>query len=783
MLLPKIKNHFQSKVAVKNSVLVLLIAICFGVNFFINSSVRADKTIENNEITVNSHELAVLTKTILSENCFSCHGSNGVAVKNIFVLDYARLISKKTVIPSDSNSLLLKVVESNSMPLGKNPLSDKDKAILRAWILTGAPNWDQEPITSQLTNQLSTSDSTKVQSVNPEGSKIAKENIKNIRKFAPESTTLAAIEQDLERTSERTRPYLRYFSIAHLKNANVSEKDLEEYRVGLSKLVNSLSWHREISVPKPINEEKTILRIDLRDFNWTSNTWKTILSLYPYAVKVPANEVIRNLSGAEIPYIRADWFVANASVPPLYHSILKLPNNITELERILGVDIVRNLKEERNMVRAGMRNSGVSQNNRIVERHSSAYGAYWRSYDFKNSLDGQNIFSSPLTLSAAGGEAIFNLPNGMQAYFLADNHGKRIDNAPIEIVADRTSPEDPVIRNGRSCMSCHFAGMKYFNDDMRPTLEAELNSASRNTNRYFLLEKALAVYPKQEQLDKLLEADQIRFRQAIEKAGGKFSENVQSEPVNALAKRFEGELSLPLAAAEATLDLDEFQARLRTSSRLSVLGYSQLLVANGGFKRDGWEKYFGDLVKELHLGEYLSCQTLNAISGLHPPNTSQNLSLTELSSNGNVNGLNTTNVIELSSTPRVTAQAPIIPTVPGYGTATNLNTPADLLNISHTMVIHSKTRFFSTDFFQTDLINSKEFQAQGLSISDNWSSADLQLIIDRPVFTFDYTFNLKHAKKGIIVASGKIIAGDGRTASPKIVKELVKKLQELRKLH
>ncbi|MBI4853047.1 MAG: hypothetical protein HY819_14750 [Acidobacteria bacterium] len=762
MLLPK--NQSNIKLISPSSPLILLfIAICLGVSFLAITSTQANNTNDvssSKEPNISSYEIALQTKAILKENCFSCHGSNGVAVKNIFVLDYARLISNKTVIPSDSNSLLLKVVESNSMPLGKAPLSDKDKLILRNWVLLGATNWDQKPI-NQLTTEVKETIAQQIKA----------------KKFTPESTILAAIEQDLEKSSDRARPYLRYFSIAHLNNANVSDSELEEYRTGLAKLINSLSWHREISIPKPINPEKTIMRIDLRDFNWTQETWRMVLSFYPYAVKVPANEVIKTLSGAEIPYIRADWFVANASIPPLYHNVLQLPNTITELERLLGVDVGRNLREERNMVRAGMRNSGVSQNNRIVERHSSAHGAYWRSYDFKNSLDNQNIFSSPLTLTASGGEAIFNLPNGMQAYFLADNHGKRIDNAPIEIVADRTSPEDPVIRNGRSCMSCHFAGMKYFRDDMRPTLQAELNSASRNTNRYFLLEKALAIYPTQEQIDKFLEEDQERFRLAIEKTGAKLSGNVQTEPVNALAKRFEGELSLPLAAAEATLELDEFQARLRTSSKLSNLGYSQLLIANGGFKRDGWEKYFGDLVQELHLGQYIPCQTLNSNIRLSNANQSS-ISTTNLS-NG-VNNPNVINVLELNQAPRINAQGPIV-AVPGYNSSLNANSPAALLSISQTMAIYSKTRFFNLDFFNSDLLGSKEFQAQNLAITDNWSVADLQLVIDRPVFTFDYTFTLKHVKRGIVVASGKINAGDGRSASPKIVKELVKKLQELRK--
>ncbi|MBL8194534.1 MAG: hypothetical protein JNM06_12140 [Blastocatellia bacterium] len=727
----------QPKYQLKNQSIILFLTICLVIGLLNSNNLQADTTSASNK----NFELAQQARAILTKNCLQCHGMNGVATKNIFVLDHTRLIKNKTIIAGDANSLLLKMVETNAMPIGKSPLSEKDKAILRTWVLAGAPSWDKE--------QEKPTD-----------------NIKN-KKFIAESALLATIEKDLEQASERSRPYLRYFSITHLSNASISEEELEQYRVGLTKLINSLSWHKEITIPTPINAEKTLLRIDLRDFNWTADTWRTILSSYPYAVKLPANEVIKSFSGAEIPYIRADWFMANASVAPLYHNILCLPNTITELEKLLGVDVNRNLQEERNIIRAGLRSSGVSQNNRIVERHVSNYGAYWKSYDFSSSLDSQNIFSSPLTMTSAGGEMIFNLPNGMQAYFLVDSHGKRLDVAPVAIVSDRSSPESPIIHNGRSCMSCHFAGMKYFRDDMRSTLEAELTSASRNTSRYFTLEKALAIYPTQNTLDNLLEQDQDRFRQAIEKTGSKLSPNLQSEPINALARRFEAELSLPLAAAEAGLDKEEFLARVRASSRLSSLGYSQLVVANGAFKRDAWEKYYSDLVQELHLGEYLSSQIL-------AKNLRQN---NQAVTKSNLNTLPTTNVVALNSSTKLNAQGPL---TSSYGNA-NDNSPAALLRASQTIGIHTKTRFFNIDFLQTALLNDKEFQSQGLAISDNWSNLDLIITVDRPVFTFDYTFNLKHAKKGIILASGKIIAGDARAAAPKIAKELIKQIQNLRK--
>ena len=59
-------------------------------------------------------------------------------------------------------------------------------------------------------------------------------------------------------------------------------------------------------------------------------------------------------------------------------------------------------------------------NNRMVERHRSIHGAYWKSYDFAGSVGAQNIFNHPLDFTHDGGEVIFNLPNGLQGYYLVN---------------------------------------------------------------------------------------------------------------------------------------------------------------------------------------------------------------------------------------------------------------------------------------------------------------------------------------------------------------------------
>jgi hypothetical protein len=541
---------------------------------------------------------------------------------------------------------------------------------------------------------------------------------------------------------------LRYFSIAHLANAGAPESELQEYRIGLAKLLNSLSWNREIALPQPIDNNRQILRIDLRDFNWTAETWRTVLALYPYGIEVSGNEIIKRLNGADLPYLRADWFVANASQPPLYHSILGLPNSAQELEQRLGIDVARNLAEERSVARAGIRNSGVSQNNRIVERHLSPFGAYWRSYDFRSNLDDQNIFKDPINPHPAGGEIIFNLPNGMQAYLLVNGQGKRLDVAPIEIVSDRNYPDDPVIKNGRSCMSCHYAGMKSFRDDIRAVLESEHgNIYERDPRRAGLIEKGIAIYPDQETLDRLLDEDTARFRRAVEKAGGSLSENFQTEPINALARKFNAELSIEQAAAETGLAPQEFQARLRGSVRLASLGFAELLQPNGAFKRDNWERHFADIVRDLHLG---GVYATNLNSSIQTANNSRDVKGTT--------AINTTT-----------------------------SSLAAKLNFDHLEAAHGKEKFFIRSmsmFIKPQLLEEAlhklpEFQTQQLLMVDDMESADLIIELDRPIFTYSFTFRILHKKSNVVLISGKVTAIDGSTAAPKIAKQIMKDLTSI----
>jgi hypothetical protein len=643
---------------------------------------------------------ALLAREVLNRRCFACHGANGVAKKNIFVLDHQQLLATRIVIPGDASSLLLRMVESDTMPEGGPALSSGEKSLLRDWIIAGAPNWDAESSAK--------------------------------RAFIGEQKILTTIQQDLFEQPQRSRGFLRYFSLAHLYNSGVAEQDLETYRVALSKLINSLSWHKEITRPAPIDSVRTVFRIDLRDYNWTSATWDLLLSAYPYALRSVENNTITQASGARTPYIRADWFVFNASVPPLYHDLLALPRSSSDLERMLGVDAARDLAEERSVARAGLRTSGVSQNNRVLERHASSYGAYWKSFDFRNSVDQQNIFQHPLGFNAAGSEIVFNLPNGLQAYMVVDGSGRRINEAPIVIVSDRTNPDDPVIRNGRSCMSCHYDGVRQFRDEARAAIQA-------NSSSLFDRDKSLAIYPTQETLDRFIDRDRARFRSAVALTSGEASAP-QQDAINALARRFASDLSTEQAAAEAGLETAQFRERIARSARLSQLGYAQLLVSGGAIKRDAWERNFDELALELGLGRPLGRTGFPARGS------------------------------SLSSV------------VPGASVSAIGATPESILRAARTISVSSMTMFLKPDQLEDELRKRAEFEAMGLAIVKDATKADLMIDLDRPVFTYTFTYSLSSADTRVVVASGKVIAFDGNFAAPLIAKELMKRFRAAREL-
>ena len=320
---------------------------------------------------------------------------------------------------------------------------------------------------------------------------------------------------------------------------------------------------------------------------------------YPYEIEFNAptqtalREKLANLRetmACEVPFVHVDWFIATASLPPLYHDILGLPETDRELETRLEINVVENIRNApgKRVWRAGFNDSGVSNHNRVVERHDSRYGAYWKSYDFAGSVGTQNIFTHPLSFTHDGGEIIFNLPNGLQAYYLADAGGRRIDEAPINIVSNPAA-SDPTVRNGLSCIGCHTEGMKDFQDTVRGVIQ-------RNANLPFNKDRALQLYTDKATMDRLVSEDTGRYRKALEATGGVFG---GIEPVQRFHEAFQRPLDAAHAAAAVGLETADFLQKARENASLKNLGLGVLTGASGSVKRDVWTSNFSEIVATL----------------------------------------------------------------------------------------------------------------------------------------------------------------------------------------
>ena len=513
-------------------------------------------------------DLAQQAYAIFEQSCLNCHGEHGAFTEEI-IIDRTALIETGAVVPGKPiESELYKRLVTNDpakrMPLGQPPLPPAAIRTIEDWIQTGAPNWEGTSVTDGA--------------------------------FITPKQMLDTIEKHVNSLSPFDRTFARYFTLTHLYNAGETTEARHAYQRALSKLVNSLSWGRNVIIPKPIDPEETIFYIDLRDYEWEvgTNRWTQIEAKYPYKVafKAPTETALRekltNLReemDCEVPFIHVDWFLATASLPPLYHDILDLPKTDRELEERLEVNVVENLRNAagKRVWRAGFSDSGVSNHNRVVERHISRYGAYWKSYDFAGSVGTQNIFTHPLSFTHDGGEIIFNLPNGLQAYYLSDAGGRRLDAAPINIVRNPAA-SDPTVRNGLSCIGCHTEGMKDFEDRVRGVVQ-------KNPNPPFNKDRALQLYTDTATMAALVAEDTDRYKQALKATGDVFG---GIEPVQRLHEAFRRPVDAAYAAAAVGLETEAFLKRIRASANLKSLGV--LVLENGTMKRDTWTSKFSEIV-------------------------------------------------------------------------------------------------------------------------------------------------------------------------------------------
>ena len=483
----------------------------------------------------NSSDIASIDE-IFSKKCNACH-ANGRADGG-FRMSSAFEMQKDTPLLN----ALMSSIRDGSMPKGEK-LTEEEYGEIKDWVSSAKSRPTLQPIENALKTDL----------------EIEKTNlVETDFKPTPYEVLFKTLALDIVGTDEFDRPFIRYFDFSKVKYPALKCKsDQENYEVthyieaGFNKLINSLSLSPRLKkVTKLDAGNALIFKIDIRDYKWTREQWDTFTVgdeksiknfrwkeavwdtvRYPYALNNasdPNLDLISKYTNAEIPIVEGTWFAKNALEFPMYDLFLGLTEQISDLENSLKLDVKSEIMNG-DVVRAAMINtSGVSDNNRLIERFDIPTGGYyWKSYDFNNSVGEHSLELNPdgpyadvarynfTPFAHAGGEMIFSLPNGLQGFYLSEADGREIQIGPVDIVSFKSHvPGKGVeIQNARSCFECHDNGLIKKSDNLRPIIEKS-NFFDRAQRK-----RLLKMYVSQEELFSYFDEDRELYTASLEKLG------------------------------------------------------------------------------------------------------------------------------------------------------------------------------------------------------------------------------------------------------------------------
>lgn len=109
--------------------------------------------------------------------------------------------------------------------------------------------------------------------------------------------------------------------------------------------------------------------------------------------------------------------------------------------------------------------------------------------------------------------------------------------------------------------------------------------------------------------------------------------------------------------------------------------------------------------------------------------------------------------------------------------------PGALLAGARTVYVVSGTSYFEPAQLQNALRKRPEWEEWQMAIIDAYDRrevADLFVTIDRPLFTFTFTYQVTHRATGVLLAAGKVTAFDGNAAAPQLAARVVGEMKKAR---
>jgi len=523
--------------------------------------------------------LGTEAKGILTKYCGDCHvGNIGASGDFGYLLDVNKLVTGEKIVPgAKEDSYLYNRMVGGSMP----------PAAYRA--ANGIPSYSQIATVGQWIDELQIEDPRACEPL----------------EFIDVDTQISLMAQDISRLDPVTEaPFTRYMTINYSSNAGDCARGVERQRFALFKGINSVSTNPVISQPVAIaGSDETIYRIDIRKYNWDraidleddgvvdfQDAWEAIVgsdqndtASFVLEYQGDAADDLKADSKTLKPFMPVNVFIQATEFGDLYYALIGGKANLFDFEsQVLKIDKEAEIEANR-LMRAGFSNSGVSQQERVLNRFDSGIAGglnYWISFDFDGGGGGEvadnfninqgneSIFSNPIDFVFAGGEAIFSLPNGLQAYYVANAAGKRLATAPIGVVVD-PSQNNGLVTNGASCGSCHNAGMIPFTDQVRAFVEENREEFDNET-----YEAVVEQYVDAKTFQDVMNRDSKVHVDATERAG------VPAKEPDAISRVY---LDFQLLSVEPNMAAAEFGVPLdRLEANIDLLDPRLSPLASGG---------------------------------------------------------------------------------------------------------------------------------------------------------------------------------------------------------
>jgi len=488
-------------------------------------------------------------ENVLATNCGQCHGTNlderSAQAGMNYINDIDKLVETGKIVPlSSATSRVIQRMVRREMP----PVSSGLPAVTDADITT---------VSQYVDNPRFWPD------VAPVGGDCSKAG-----QVVDFDELFKQVNDDINDNDDEDTVFFRYISLTNRFTAGQCTEALDKDRDGLAKMMNMLSVNARIEAPVPVNDDETLYRIDLRDFDWDraisvegtafADVWEAIAANNPYAVEFVGDDAddAKDETQTAFPIQFADQMMDVAVIGNLYYAIIDvdvaqpLATFITDL----GIDVDQNTLDEKQL-RAGTTKSRISRQDRLVQRDDIEIrsGALWQSFDFEDNAN-ESIFEDPFDFTPGGTEAIFTLPNGMLGFIIADANDAIVEDS--DILLDSNQNNFRAITSV-SCSNCHATGLIPVVDEVRDVAIANARDIGLNRDEV-------------EQLESIYVSPQEFARQVTDDSEGFYKRALQQadlpvqggDPVSTVFLRFDQDMRIEDAAGDLGLQPDELRRNL-----------------------------------------------------------------------------------------------------------------------------------------------------------------------------------------------------------------------------